>query len=158
MEISWIQVGWFFLLMFQLSFALLFFNTYRKDKDKRKLMFGISFLVLSYSHCYEIVFTSIPLQHPLFQLAENMQYWSFYPVLFAIGIAVHQRFFQINKFTVFFRLFSVLSVATFLLIVFNPISALNYAGLLAIAIGMECMILAGIIFLKHKELPDSFAL
>ena len=142
------------MLMFQLSIAMLFFNTYRKDKDKRKLMFGISFLVLSYSHFYEIVFTSNPLQPPLFQIVENMQYWSFYPVLFAMGMAVHQRFFQIKRFTVFFRLFTLLLLATFLLIVFNPIPALNYAGLLAIAIGMECMILAGIISLKQRELSD----
>ena len=129
MEISWIQVGWFFLLMFQLSIALLFFNTYRKDKDKRKLMFGISFLVLSYSHLYEIVFTSNPLQPPFFQIVENMQYWSFYPVLFAMGMAVHKRFFQIKEFNVFFRFFSLLSLGTFLLIVSRYLETYLYGSL-----------------------------
>jgi PAS domain S-box-containing protein len=117
-------------------------------------MFGISFLAISYSNVYEILFSSTPVQYPLLQIAENMEYWSFYPVLIAIGIAVHKRFFQTKDFNVFFRLFSVLILTTCILIVFNPLPAHTYAALFAIAIGMECMIVSGIISLKNKEFSD----
>lgn len=154
MSINWIQFGWFLLILFQISISYVFLNTYRKDKDKRKLIFGISFLILIYSHFYEIIFTEFGIQTEFLNLLTNIQHWSFYPLLFAIATAVHTQFFKKKDFGKFYRLFSILVLLSFLIIVFNPVPSQEYAAMLAISISIEVLVIASYIYFINKELSD----
>ena len=153
-EINLIQFGWAILIVFQIFIFYIFLNAYRKDKDKRKLIFGISFLILAYSHFYEIVITGYGIRFEFIQILTNIQYWSFYPLLFSIAAAVHKQFFQKKDNSQLHRLYFLLVLSSFFIIVFNPINSQEYAALLAISICIEVMIIDGYIFLKNKELSD----
>jgi len=154
MSINWIQFGWFLLILFQISISYVFLNTYRKDKDKRKLIFGISFLILIYSHFFEIIFTEYGLQIGFLNLLINIQHWSFYPLLFAIATVVHTQFFKKKDFGKFYRIFFILVLLSFLIIVFNPVPSQEYAAMLAISISIEVLIVASYIYFINKELSD----
>jgi len=46
-------IEWFALGDFQLFIAVYSLNNYHKNKDKRHLMFGLAFFIISYSHFHE---------------------------------------------------------------------------------------------------------
>ncbi len=153
-EINWIQFGWVVLILFQIFISFIFINAYRNDKDKSKLIFGISFLILTYSHFYEIIFTGFGIQSEFLPMLTNIQYWSFYPLVFAIAATVHKQFFTKKDKSKFYRLYYIMGLLSFLIIVFNPIPSQEYAALLAISISIEVLIIAGYIYLKNRELSD----
>ncbi len=154
-EISIITVGWLLLAIFQVAISISFFHHYNKDKDKRKLMFGLAFLALSYSHFYEaFIYLIFSQQIPI--LFENIQYWSFYPIIFAIGIAVHQPYAKNLDYNTIFRLFLSFSLLCLPLIVLISIPAKIYAGYIAIAIGIEIISISLLNIRKHKDLFSLF--
>jgi PAS domain S-box-containing protein len=84
----------------------------------------------------------------------NIQHWSFYPLVFAIAATVHKQFFTKKDTSKFYRLYYIMILLSFLIIVFNPIPSQEYAALLAISISIEVLIIAGYIYLKNRELSD----
>ncbi len=155
MDISFIHIGWLLLGIFQVAISISFFHNYNMDKDKRKLMFGLAFLALSYSHFYEaFIYLIFNEQIPI--IYENVQYWSFYPLIFAVGIAVHQNFLNKIDYNKIFKIFLYLSILLFPLIVFNPIPANPYSGFIAMALGIEIIIMSLLNIRKHKDLYNFF--
>ena len=155
-EIGITNIGWFILALIQIAVGILFFYRYNLDKDKRKLMFGLAFFVIAYSHFYEtfIYFFESSDFSVMFQ---NIQYWTFYPLVFAIGVATHQRNLKHIHFTTIFNSFLILSIALFPLIVLNPIPAKEYAGLLAILIGIEIILASLLNNVKDRD-PFNFSM
>lgn len=99
-----INVGWFILSIIQIAIGISFFYRFKIDNDKRKLMFGLAFFVIAYSHIYE----AFPLffTNSTFSLIfQNIQYWTFFPLVFSIGFAIHQRFLQTVEFDKIFNVF-----------------------------------------------------
>ena len=52
-ELGVANIGWFILALTQMAIGFLFFYRYNLDRDKRKLMFGLAFFVIAYTHVYE---------------------------------------------------------------------------------------------------------
>ena len=148
-----INVGWFFLSIIQLAIGILFFYRYKIDKDKRKLMFGLAFFIISYSHIYETIpFLFVNSNFSLF--FENLQYWAFFPLVISIGIAAHQRFLKKVYFNQIFNAFVLLSLLFFPLILINPIPAREYAGLIAIILSIEIILISFINTWKNRDTYD----
>lgn len=145
-----INVGWFILSIIQIAISISFFYKYKVDKDKQKLMFGLAFFVIVYSHIYEafpLFFTTSNLS----LIFENIQYWTFFPLVFAIGFAIHQRFLKTVDFDKIFNVFLFFSLLSFPLIIFNPVPAKEYAALIAIFIGIEIESISLINTMKNKD-------
>jgi PAS domain S-box-containing protein len=148
-----VNVGWFFLSIIQLAIGISFFYRYKIDKDKRKLMFGLAFLIISYSHLYE-TFPFLFINSNLSLILENIQYWAFFPLVISIGIATHQRFLKDVYFNQIFKAFLLLSLLSFIFIVFNPIPAREYAGLIAIIFSIEIVLVSFINAWKNEDTFD----
>jgi len=150
LNIDILNVSWFILGIIQIAIGISFFRKYRVDKDKRKLMFGFAFFIISYSHFYEAFITNIVSSNfPL--ILENIQYWSYYPLVFAIGVATHHRFLKTVSFDKIYNVFLILSILFFPLIVFNPLPANEYAGIIAILISSEIVIISFINIWKNRD-------
>lgn len=149
-SVSITTVGWLFLGIFQILISISFFHHFKKDRDKRKLMFGLAFFALSYSHFYEtFIYLFFGQQIPA--ILENIQYWSFYPIIFAIGIAVHQNYLKTLNYNRIFTIFLIFSLICFPLIVFNPLPAKMYVGYLAIGFGIEILLVSLLNIRKHRD-------
>ena len=138
-ELGITNIGWFILALIQMAIGFLFFYRYNLDRDKRKLMFGLAFFVIAYTHVYE-TFIYFFESSDFSIIFENIQYWTFYPLVFAIGIATHQQYLKNIHFTKIFNAFLILSIILLPIIVFNPVPAKEYAGVLAILVGMEIIL------------------
>ena len=150
LDITPLNIGWFILFIIQVIIGVSFFRKYSLDKDKRKLIFGLAFFIIGYSHLYE-AFSSFITSSPYSIFLENIQYWSFYPLVFAIGIATHQRFFKNIDYDKVFRFYLFLSFVLLPIFVFNPIPANEYAGYIAICIGAEVVFLSLINTYKNRD-------
>ncbi len=149
-NIEILNISWFILGIIQIAIGISFFRKYRLDKDKRKLMFGLAFFILTYSHIYEtFIFFFTSSQYYIY--FENIQYWTFYPVLLAIGLATHQRFLKTIDFNKIFNLFIVISLFLFPIIVFNPIPANEYAGIIGLIFGCQILIISLLNVLKNYD-------
>ncbi|HMA83371.1 MAG TPA: hypothetical protein VKP59_03990, partial [Candidatus Thermoplasmatota archaeon] len=138
-ELGITNIGWFILALIQMAIGFLFFYRYNLDRDKRKLMFGLAFFVIAYTHFYE-TFIYFFESSDFSIIFENIQYWTFYPLVFAIGIATHQQYLKNIHFTKIFNAFLILSIILLPIIVFNPVPAKEYAGILAILVGIEILL------------------
>ncbi len=147
-----ISIGWLILALVQIAIGVLFFYRYNLDKDKRKLMFGFAFFIIAYSHFYE-AFISFFVNLNFSDIFLNLQYWTFYPLIFAIGIATHQHYLKNIQFTKIFKAFLILSLIFLPIIVFNPLPAGEYASILAIILGIEIIFIS---LLNNMRKPDSF--
>lgn len=139
--LGFINAGWFVLTIIQITIGTLFFYRYKLDKDKRKLMFGFAFFIISYSHIYETL-PSFFINSNLDLIFENIQHWTFYPLILAIGIATHQQFLKKVKFDKTFSFFFFVTLLLFPIIVFNPLPAEEYAALIAIILASEIVFIS----------------
>ena len=144
------NILWILLSFIQISIGISFLQKYLKDKDKRKLMFSLAFLIVSYSHLYE-AFTTPLFNESIPQILTNIQYWSFYPLVLAIGLATHSRFMKDISIDKLFKLFSIVSLICFPLITFNPIPASYYASYLAIIISLEILTVSFLNTIKNRD-------
>jgi len=151
-ELNIVNIGWFILALIQIAIGILFFYRYTLDKDKRKLMFGFAFFVIAYSHFYE-TFIHFFVNLDFSDIFINLQYWTFYPLVFAIGIATHQHYLKNIQFNKIFNAFFILSLIFLPIIVLNPIPAGEYAGILAIILGIEIIVVS---LLNNLRKTDSF--
>ena len=96
MNLTWLSLGWFLVAVLMICMSIYLFRLYRRDKDKRKLMFMIAFLIgpivylylgMGYGHM-----ESVP------QLLRNIYHWASLPVLLAISIAVNGNSPRIERF------------------------------------------------------------
>jgi PAS domain S-box-containing protein len=155
MELTLVQLGWLVLFIIQIAIGLSFFRKYSLDKDKRKLMFGFAFLCVSYSHLYEAFAVQL-FNNQIPMLIENIQYWSFYPLVFAIGLATHQRVITKLKFDTVFKIFLILSLFSYPIITFNPIPAGSYASYIAIFISLEIVLVSLLNTFKNRDVYNIF--
>ncbi len=153
MIVDYIQLAWFFLFIFQVVIALYFLRLYWFDKDKGKLIFSIGFLCVSYSHFYEAITPSIFGQTPL-NIFTAIQYWSFFPLIFALAIAIHQKNLEKMKNQSIFPFFSVLCLISFIFCVINPTITGYYFGYVALLIAAEITIVGLYNAVKNKGLSD----
>jgi len=153
MVFDFTQLAWFFLFIFQISISLYFYNLYRKDGDRRKLIFAIGFLAVSYSHLYEVITPSIFGQTP-----ENfftaVQYWSFYPLLFALAIAIHNNLFKSVKSNKLFTFYLFLVGITFPIITFDPNLTSEYIGMIGVGLGIYLVITSVLNVVRSKNISD----
>lgn len=153
MTITINEIGWFVLFIFQLFIAAIFMNTYLNDRDKRKLIFSLGFLTVSYSHFYEMIAPFIFGQTPV-NLFTAIQYWSFLPLVFAIAIAVHEKnLFRLHSDNMF-TIFSALCIGSFFLSIINPGFTISYIGLFSLLFGVEIALIAFYNSFKHEGLSD----
>jgi len=148
-----LQIFWFLLFIFQISISYYFYTLYKKDKDKRKLIFSIGFLFVSYSHIYEIIIPSIFGGTPLI-FTTSIQYWSFYPLIFAYAAAIHNRLIQSINSNLLFKIFLILSIISFPLITINPTFSSNYIGIIGLLIAFYLIIACFYNSVKSKNITD----
>jgi PAS domain S-box-containing protein len=152
MDLTLTDIGWATLIVFQIFLAAYFFRLYLKDKNKRKLMFAFGFFIISYSHLYELITPSLFGQSPV-NIFTALQYWSFFPLIFAIGIAIHKKIFETIDSNKVFYIFLGLTFASLSLIL-NPSFAISYSGLIAILLGLEIVIMSLYNYIKNRGFGD----
>ena len=109
--------------MLALLSGLWFFNYYKKDKDKRKLMFSIAFFVSTFSFIYKLILSMGYYTTESNLFLENVFYWSSIPLMVAVLIASTEGFFSIKQFALLFKIFLVATVTCFIMFVM-PISVI----------------------------------
>ncbi|MFO8078179.1 MAG: hypothetical protein R6U21_06010, partial [Thermoplasmatota archaeon] len=135
------ELGWFALFIFQIAIAASFYSAYVKDNNKRKLIFSLGFLIISYSHFYEVITPSVFGQTPI-NVFTAIQYWSFLPLLFALAIAVHEKNLQKINSKNMFSIFSILCITSFFASIINPTLTTSYFGQITIIFGIEITLFA----------------
>lgn len=151
------HVFWFILFIFQLSISFYFYKLYTQDKNKKTVLFLIGFSIISYSHLYEVFTPSVFGQTPL-TFFTAVQYWSFYPLLFALAIVIHDHVLKSISAEKIVKIFIGLIFLCFPLFTFNPVLTQDYIGLIGLFIGVY-LIIAGVIkTVKTKNISDGIFL
>ena len=149
MNISWEQIGWIVLTIFQLALTGHFLYLYKIDLDKRKLMFGIAFFIASFTH----LMTALEIQNTTNELLmlKNLYYWTIFPTIIAIFSVAHYTLFKVKKFTLFFNLFLGLLVFSFLFFIVLPFPARGTISFFTIGFSIEIIIVLLLLFIIKKD-------
>ena len=101
----------------------MFFVVFHKDKDKRKLIFGLGFLLSSYYYIFIVFNIGVMGQEPM--ILNNIRSWASLPILIALVFAVSERYLQNADLNRLFRAFIGLVLVTFIVYLLLP-AATNF--------------------------------
>lgn len=152
MVLSWIQLGWIALSIFQIGITIHLLYLYKMDGDKRKLMFGIAFLIAIFTHLYAATGIHDTTNESL--LFKNLYYWASLPILLAVFCAVHHTLLKLKQFTLFFHSFIGSVVFSLLFIMLLPFPAEGFISPVVIAVGVEILAVSLLLFLMRRGLTD----
>ena len=139
---------WSFLFSLALLFAVTYGYIYRKDRDKRKLMFMLAFAFASFGYLAEI-------QHGWegIQALERLFNWSVLPLMLSLTIAVFSSLLNLECFDKPFKIFLLtLAGSIFMMIVPLPMDFLRpllFQGTASIVIAVSIYL-----YLTRRELSD----
>ena len=150
------SLAWMLLFFFQIVVSLFLFYTYYVERDKRKLIFGIGFLISSFTHIYQA--TSLKSLAENMLILHNIYFWSVFPLLFAIGSAVHESLFPFKLNRRIDILYFLSLALSFLIIVFLPFPAEEVYVYVASIFAFELIFVTSYLILKHRRQTDIFFL
>ncbi len=149
---------WAVVLLCSISISAFLLRLYIKDKDKRKLMFSISFLLsnIFFVGAY-FNFVGPGVESPSTLLWYNAFVLSSMPLMFAVFIAVNEYFIKTKKFDKLFHLFLIVSFI-FILLIFAPFKISFIPTLLRQIIALEVFIVTLYIYYKTKDIRNLYFL
>jgi PAS domain S-box-containing protein len=144
-------ISWLILIIIAVFFGIWFFKYYVKDKDKRKLMFLIAYLLSSLSLLYKAILSIgyYNLESNLFM--QNLFYWSSIPLLTAVLIATIESFFSIKRFSLLLKIFLVVTVFCIIMF-FIPISVVDLIIYIYQIIAIVAITTLSYIYIIKREL------
>ena len=146
---------WFAVLIFTICISMYLLYLFFKDKDKRKLMFILAFLI----SC--IFFILILLGYYTLgsedneRIIANIASFSALPILFAVFFAVHEDIFKIKNFDTVFYVFIILTTI-FGLLVFLPYELFIITTPIMQIVSIEVLLMSLYLFLKTKSLENLY--
>ena len=136
-----INAGWLILSIFVISLGNTFIYLSLYNKNKRMLMFGISFLTSSI--CYMML--SLNIQENLY----NLYQWTSFPIMMAIFICAVERLFRISSFDGLFNAFLLILFTTLGIFLLIPREYLLYIH--AVRIALAITLVATLTYLSFKR-------
>jgi PAS domain S-box-containing protein len=134
-----------------MSLAAWFLFYYLKDKDKRKLVFAIAFLLAGVSYVYlatgYLNMESIPL------LLSNFYHWSTLPMMVAFLFVVGVSLLKIKDFDLLCKILLVIVAFSFIL-VFLPVSIVGMFKIIRYSMGVVVIAISGYLLVKTRD-PSS---
>lgn len=152
--ITALALAWLCLFFFQIGISIFLFYTYYLDKDKRKLIFGMGFLISSYAHIYQAIsLESIGNEIAIFT---TLYYWSVLPLLFSISSAVHESLLPF-KFERRIDIIYFLSVVISLLLIIGlPFPERITYVFIASLFTIELLLATLYVIIKNRRLTDVY--
>jgi signal transduction histidine kinase len=139
---------WALLTFLAMFLTVGFGYLYRKDGDKRKLVFMLSFAFASFSFL-----PKIQVEWETIQIMEKLYSWSSLPLLSAVLIAVLSSLLRLKDFDKSFKTFLfILATTTFMIIVPFPVEIIRSS----LYRGVSVIIVVALIYsiLTRRETPD----
>ncbi len=148
------SIAWLLLFFFQVAVSIFLFYTYYIERDKRKLIFGIGFLISSFTHIYQATTLKSLADENL--ILHNIYYWSVFPLLFAVSSAVHESLlpFNLNRRIDIIYFFSL--ATSFIIIVFSPFPAEEVYVYFTSIFALELIIVTIYVILKYQRQVDIY--
>lgn len=159
MNIDWVAIAWQGLGVIALLLAGGFFIRYRIDRDQRKLMFAVAFLVSIISYGY-IIFGYQPRIQTINALSlflGNLYYWSGLPVMAAIFVVVNTSLMGKRHFSWLFAgfwIFCGFSLLMLPLVVFVP----ELSAVFRYVLGLETISVLIYLIIKNRNIVDVLSL
>ena len=129
-------------------FAAYFIYMFRRDKDERKPIVAISFIVLAASSALQI----IPLPSNFF-FVRNFISLEFYPLAIAALVVLFSEILQLKTFYALLRVFYA-NLAAILVVVFVPFNLVQVSSPIVDAIGLFALGTSLYLFIKKKQLSN----
>jgi len=149
MELTLTSILWILLAIFIDTIAVWFFYYYVKDKDKRKLMFSLAFLLASISYIFlSVNYTDIQSEH---LILSNLYRWSLFPLLIALFFAIIVSLSKNKKIDILFRIYPFILIFS-LILVFLPFSIDKMMLAFQQSIAIVVIILSGYLLFKTRNL------
>lgn len=152
MAITWYQIGWIVLAIFQIGVASHFIYLYKEDKDKRKLMFGMAFLIGVFAVFYLSSGYHGSTNEPV--ILKNIYYWSYIPILFSIFSITHFALLDLKNFRPFFNSFVFFVLISFLILAFYPYPASEAFAPVIGVLSFEVLVVSIALFIKNRNISD----
>ena len=148
MELTLISVSWIFLAIFIAALAAWFFYYYVIDKDKRKLMFSIAFLIASVTYLFlSADYNRIQSEH---LILSNLYHWSMLPLMTALLFAVSKSIFKNKKIDILFRIYPVILIFS-LIPVFLPFSIGEIVTIFQRSMAIVVLTTSGYLLIKTRK-------
>ena len=145
------SIWWILLAIFIMSLAVWFIHYYFRDRDKRKLMFAIAFLLAGVTYIYlAIDYRNIQNESILWS---NIYHWSMFPIMITLLFAVCTSLFKTKNLNLMFRIFLVI-LAILFISVFLPFSIAEISAIGRQFIGIAVIITSGYLFIKSRDLSS----
>lgn len=146
---------WQMVLIFVTLITFFLFYLYFKDRDKRKLLFAIAFL-LSIPAFIALSFQFVTLNtDDASVLWYNIFTLSPMPFLFAVFIAAHENVLQVKNYDRVFYIFLFVSI-TCLLLVFLPFKVTAIPNIIRLCISIEIIIVTLYQFFKTRGIENIY--
>lgn len=151
MNFTWLSLGWILLAIFIASLAVWFIHYYFRDRDKRKLMFAIAFLLAGMTYlCLAADYNNIKPENLLWS---NLYQWSMFPLMSTLLFTVSVSLFKIKNFGTLFKIFLTILIVSFI-IVFLPFSITDMMGMIRRFIGVAVVAISSYLLIKTRDLPN----
>jgi len=148
MELTLISASWIFLAIFIAALAAWFFYYYVIDKDKRKLMFSIAFLIASVTYLFlSADYNRIQSEH---LILSNLYHWSMLPLMTALLFAVSKSIFKNKKIDILFRIYPVILIFS-LIPVFLPFSIGEIVTIFQRSMAIVVLTTSGYLLIKTRK-------
>lgn len=155
MRLTLDSVSWIVLVLFLFALAIYFFRMFRRDGDRRKLMFSLAFFLAVFHSLYMAGGYRDLAAPPL--LLHNLYRWSALPVLSAVFIAVNESLFKANNFNRWFWAYLVFVAAT-MAAAFLPWSLVQPSAILIQALSIEIVGVLVYLLIKKRSLVNGLFL
>ncbi len=142
-----IMISWLLLNIIIIFMAIWFASLYFKDRDKRKLMFSMAFIVCSLSFLM-VAFGINDETYGL--LTSNIYQWTTLPIMIALLIAANENLYKIKGFDLLFKLF-LASILISILMIFAPFNTGMIFTIPRMIIATEIIVVSCYAYLKRRE-------
>ena len=153
MDLTWPSILWILLAIFIMSLATLLLFYYLKDKDKRKLVFAIAFLLAGVTYVFLATGYLNMESKPL--LLSNFYHWSMFPIMVTFLFAVSVSLLKIKDkdFDLLAKIILIV-IAFSVILIFLPISIENMFKLIRQSTAVVVVIVSGYLLIKTRD-PSS---
>ena len=141
-----LNIGWLALFIFTASLGISFTYLSKLNKNKKVLMFGISFITSSI--CYILI--AFDIEHLFYGIYQ----WTAFPIMIAILICAIESIFKIKSFTKLFKAFIVTITATLIAFVILPEKVIMEVYLVRIPLAISIIAMLIYLFFSERELSN----
>lgn len=148
-------IGWLILVIITLMIGSFFLYVFLKDKDKRKLIFSIIFVLGIITFIYKAfnllnIFSNV-------LIIQNLYHWSTIPVMTAIFLAVVESYYKSKDFQKEFKIFMIFSISS-LILIFLPFQIDQFLLYYRLTIAFLVILISTYELLKLKNFQSLFFL